>query len=60
METSKKTTIPNWVWVVPILFGALGGTISWAILRKRKHAGWLFIIGFIVTVLSNMLFQAIN
>jgi len=58
METTKKVTIPTWVWAIPILFGLLGGILSWIVLRKREHSGWLFIVGLLSTFASNMLFQA--
>ncbi len=60
MEAPKKPTIPKWVWIVPVLFGPPGGIISWFILRKRENAGWLIVVGFIVTILSNMIFQAVT
>jgi len=59
MEASEKVTIPTWVWTIPILFGLLGGIVSWVILRKREHSGWLITIGLITSILSNILFQVI-
>jgi len=59
MEASEKVTIPTWVWAIPILFGLLGGIVSWTFLRKRENSGWLITLGLITSALSNMLFQVI-
>ena len=59
MEVSKKTTIPTWIWIFPVLFGLPGGIVTWIIFRKRDSSVWLILVGVITSILSNMLVQKI-
>lgn len=53
-ETQKKP-LPAWAWLFPILFMFLGGLVSWIAFRKRRGAGWLFVVGIIMQGFSALI-----
>jgi hypothetical protein len=53
-ETQKKP-LPAWAWIFPIAFMFLGGLVSWIAFRKRRGAGWLFVVGIIMQGISALI-----
>ena len=53
MEKPKKTIFPGVLWILPILFGLIGGVIAGLIASLKYEASWweLVLVGFIINVL---------
>jgi len=52
LEPIKNEPHISFLWyLLPFLFGFLGGLIGWALLREKskKHAGQLLIVGLVMT-----------
>jgi len=55
LRESLKNPLPAWAWLFPILFMFLGGIVSWIVFRKRRGAGWLFVVGIIMQGISALI-----
>lgn len=51
VEEQEPEKLPGWAWLFPIFFGPIGGIGAFIAFRKRKNAGWLLAVGFMVSAL---------
>ena len=58
-ETQRKP-LPAWAWLFPIVFGFLGGLVSWIAFKKRRGAGWLFVVGIIMQGISVLIIALVG
>jgi len=55
LRKTQKKPLPAWAWLFPIVFMFLGGLISWIAFRKRRGAGWLFVVGIVMQGISALI-----
>ena len=59
LKERLKKPLPPWAWVFPIVFGFLGGLGTWIAFSGRRGAGWLFVVGILVQVISAVVISAV-
>lgn len=57
IETAKnRPALPGILWILPICFGIIGGTVAALIANLKYQASWweLFVVGAIVSFLAGI------
>jgi hypothetical protein len=54
LDTHRSEAVPKLMWLLPVIFGLLGGLVGWLIVREEapRTGRNLLILGVVITVLS--------
>ncbi len=54
IDNTEQNSYPGVLWLLPILFGIVGGTIAALIASMKYQAKWssLFIVGLVITLIG--------